>query len=441
MTSKVSSNDTLKFFSPQRGFNKSSLLTHQYTPNTTTSGKDYKSSILPDKTIPLPEKGKDFEKQVEKVSKSYEECKSEINILKQKFKRMEDSKNNSQLLQNEENSDNLEPIGNYNNMSPNKNESKGSSDFGLVLKEWKIRKTNEMIEKFETQTQTFLRENEKLMKISKQRQGEIDKLKATSFGNNCKLKEYESKLELLKEELEHSSNMLREKEEESENWKMKFFENEQKAAMIDSMEYKLMESEYILLDYQKKIEGLVSENERFKNSYEFNGDGGNDKMGLMIEEIDNIYRMINLAKNKEKTNSFLNLSFQTPEKSKEGNLDLAFSQLKTIESFISNENNESVVRKLEKELELEKKEKINLNSRILLLKNSAKPKEILNNSQNNDQKMSELEKQVSNLKKDLEKNEGLRSDLIAEIEKIQKEKANMQKNLEDLKINLAKSKE
>ena len=91
----------------------------------------------------------------------------------------------------------------------------------LVLKEWKIRKTNELIEKFEIQTQALLRENEKLAKLGKQKQVEIDRLKSQNFGSSCKLKEYESKLELLREELEQAMATQREKEEEIEGWKMR----------------------------------------------------------------------------------------------------------------------------------------------------------------------------------------------------------------------------
>lgn len=206
--------DSLKFFSPQRGIFKSSLQS-SYTPNRTTN---YKSVLLPEQHS--LDKSLDIEKKVDKV---YEECKSEISILKQKFQKIEDSSkpNVTQSQKTQESPGTQEqPTANFRGLSPFRPES-SSQDMNLVLKEWKIRKTNELIEKFEAQTQGLLRENEKLTKIGKQRQAEIDRLKAQSFSSSCKLKEYESKMELLREELEQAIAIQREKEEEIEGWKMR----------------------------------------------------------------------------------------------------------------------------------------------------------------------------------------------------------------------------
>ena len=213
-SSKQPHPDSLKFFSPQRNIFKSSIQSN-YTPNRITN---YKSVLLPEQHS--LDKSLEIEKKVDKV---YEECKSEISILKQKFQKIEDSKTNiSQKSQKNSGSpEKQEQItGNFRGLSPFKSENI-SQDMNLVLKEWKIRKTNELIEKFETQTQGLLKENEKLAKLGKNKQIDFDRLKAQNFGHSCKLKEYESKMELLREELEQAMATQKEKEEEIEGWKMR----------------------------------------------------------------------------------------------------------------------------------------------------------------------------------------------------------------------------
>ena len=280
-------NDSLKFFSPQRDFKTIlSKATRQYTPNNTVNKKTVVQSTL-------------LEREVDKVSKSFDNCLSDLSKLKEKLRNSplsdENSKKNLEYSLNPNNNDNLPSnIENYGNNLNNVNNIEKNREFGLVLKEWKIMKTNEMIDRFESQMQVLLRENDKLMKISKQRQSEIDRLKSSDFINSCKLKEFESKIDILKEELDHNILLLREKDEDLESWKMKFFENEQKVSALDSLEFRLMENEYLLLDYQKRIETLIEEDDNLRNSNDFIEI--NEKLIFLINDL---YKLVNISQKKK----------------------------------------------------------------------------------------------------------------------------------------------
>lgn len=318
------------------------------------------------------------------------------------------------------------------------NQIKNENNLNLMFKEWKIKKTNEMIERFEGQMQILLKENEKLMLNSKQKQQEIERLKASAFANNCKIKELESKNDIMKEELDHSFNLLREKEEDIEMWKSKFFESEQKVSVLDSLEYKAMENEYLLMEYQRKIDEMAEENEKIKNFKEFTNDL-NDQFTAIVEEIDNLCKIIenpNETKKNIPSNDFLlNMSFQTPEKIKQANpLEHIQSQLKLIGSFLEiskndSPNKEKIIKKLEKELENEKKEKIALNSKIIFLRN-AKSKD---NKDNDKAKNVEIENEIAILKTELEKKNQLYNELNFKLENSYTENESLKNNQELLR--------
>ena len=65
----------------------------------------------------------------------------------------------------------------------------------------------------------------------------------------------------------------------------RYFENEQKLAVFDSMEFKLMESEYLIMDYQKRLEGGEEQRERTEYSMQ----EGN-KITSIVDQIEEIHR-------------------------------------------------------------------------------------------------------------------------------------------------------
>lgn len=404
-----------KFFSPQKKFHSNFYTkTQNFTPNLTHNTNKEKnqnmisiSSILPQKNQEQSSDDHISDARMPELIKKY-------------------AKNNDTFEQN--------------------NGLKNENNLNLMFKEWKIKKTNEMIERFEGQMQILLKENEKLMLNSKQKQHEIERLKASAFANNCKIKELESRNDIMKEELDHSVNLLREKEEDIQLWKSKFFESEQKVSVLDSLEYKTMENEYLLMEYQKKIDELVEENEKIKNFKEFTNDL-NDQLTAIVEEIDNLCKMIQspneTKKNIPSSDFLLNMSFQTPEKLKHASpLEHIQSQLKLIGSFLEiskNEspNKESIIRRLEKELENERKEKNALNSKIIFLRNA----KFKDNKDNDKTRNIEIENEIGLLKSELEKKNQLYNELNFKLENSYKENESLKKNQELLRSEFLRNNE
>lgn len=407
-----------KFFSPQRNFKSSfTQKVQNFTPNLShsqvyTNDKELKKHNMQNFLIQKSHLNTSNEEEWHKAERVPNFLRS-----KEKSELKTDPNTNKSYYLEEKNE--------VKELSSNGTSQVRENYTGIMFKEWKIQKTDEIIGRFEGQMQVLLKENEKLMKISKEKQNEIDRIKAGSFVNSCKLKELESKNDLLKEELDHSIQLIKEKEDDIQMWKSKFFENEQKVSNFDSIEYKLMENEYLLMDYQRKIEELSDENEKLKYFQE-----NNDQIVYLIEGIDSIFHQIQSKNDKTHSADFsLNMSFQTPEKAKHDPLGNSFSQLKIISSFLETTREESpklnLIKKLEKELENEKKEKLALNSKINFLRN-AKFKDLDKN------KSQELEKEIYSLKRQIEDKSKENEDLSLEIKNMKKEAGFYVKKIENL---------